>query len=219
MQQIELDSNQIASELTSKIPSRLTLPNEDIIQEYTEAKIMGRGEQYKEYVNDTNDLSEVTESAVDSISKQDFGNVATMAELEREVNKVKNNVYNRSNIKSAVDKLEKKINEQVDVGEKIKVTSLKHLGNLLKRFEQVLTFGGVGVSMILSAAGRYMFGASLMILIFTPLFLGVSLYEGNLQGVKVVAILSLMAGISAASWKGFDQLSKLLDKTYQSRHT
>ena len=226
---IQFEKNRLLSEFNGRRPNQVTIPNEDIIQEYIQAEVVGRGTDYKEYVNESDNVSNKTKETVNTLDENfDGENYETLDEVERKLNKTIRKIYDQSRMEKAIKKMEKQARKQIrnakNSSKKLRnefgktdvvIDTIDKLERLLKLFGSVLTFGGVAISMLLSVAGRSFAGAGLIMLCFAPIILlGTAAHGGIETGLIYTAVSATAAIAGGASWKAFDSLAHEIDRIY-----
>lgn len=205
--------------------SSINIVNDDNIQEYIEASSRGQGDDYIEYLNKDDSVSQ---STVEAAEGMDVGNSMTESEIRDKIEREINNIYTKGSIERVVNQLEEDINEAIrdnDLQNQIPsgvVSSISRLTDIMKKIvnyaESAVFFLGVGGSMLISEIGRLAMGAGMLIVVFTPILIGVSIAEGNpMIGLKVTAVVSAIILGGAAAHSSFDALAKSLDNLYMKR--
>lgn len=205
--------------------SSINIVNDDNIQEYIEASSRGQGDDYIEYLNKDD---RVSQSTVEAAEGMDVGNSMTESEIRDKIEREINNIYTKGSIERVVNQLEEDINEAIrdnNLQNQIPsgvVSSISRLTDIMKKIvdyaESAVFFLGVGGSMLISEIGRLAMGAGMLIVVFTPILIGVSIAEGNpMIGLKVTAVVSAIILGGAAAHSSFDALAKSLDNLYMKR--
>jgi hypothetical protein len=208
----------------------VTIGNEDIIKEFIQAKVVGGGEDYRDFVEQSDDLNDETVDTVGRLDKEmDGSDYVSVDEVESEINQAVNDLYRSGKkMRRGVQELESNINNQVmtDGGveqeferqfgsSNIVVDTIDKLKKLLKIVAGTVAFGGVAVSMILSAAGRSAVGAGILMMALSPVVVAGGLYAGDLFGAGAYIGVSAAAIIGGGlSWNGFDSVAKEIDRLY-----
>lgn len=207
--------------------SNMKIVNEDNIQEYIEASSRGQGDDYMEYLKEDDDVSESTVKAAEDI---DVGNSITEAEVKRKIEREINNIYTKGSIEKVANKLQQDINKAIrenNLQDKIPsgvVNSMDRLTDIMKKVvryaESAVFFLGVGGSMLMSKIGMFTMGAGMLMALFTPFFIGASIYDGTpILGLKITALIAAYVVGGAAAETGFDSLAKTLDEIYMKRRS
>lgn len=230
----------IASDIKSKLTSTRGIPirqiekyssssmnivNDDNIQEYVEASSRGQGDDYAEYLDEDDSVSQSTVEATEGI---DVGNSMTEGEIRDKIEREINNIYTKGSIERVANQLEEDINQAIrdnNLQNQIPsgvVRSVGRLTDIMKKIvnyaEGTVFFLGVAGSMLISEIGRFAMGAGMLIVLFTPILIGVSIVEGNpMIGLKVTAVVSAIILGGAAAHSGFDAVAKSLDNLYMER--
>jgi len=230
----------IAGEIKSKLSSTRDIPirqiqkyssssmnvvNDDNVQEYIEASSRGQGDNYMEYLEEDDNVSEETVEAAESI---DVSNSITEQELRDKIEREINNIYSKGSIERVANQLEEDINKAIrDNGLQNHissgvVSSIGRLTDIMKKIvnyaESAVFFLGVGGSMLISEIGKYTMGVGMLMALFTPLFIGASIYDGTpMVGLKITAMIAAYIVGGAAANSGFDTIAKSLDKLYMER--
>lgn len=205
--------------------SNMTIVNEDNIQEYIEASSRGQGDEYMEYLEEDGSVDQQTVEAAKDI---DVSNSITEKEVKRKIDREINNIYTKGNLEEVVKKLQKDINKAIrenNLEDRIPsgvVNSMDKLTDIMKKVvryaETAVFFLGVGGSMLISKLGMFTMGAGMIMALFTPIFIGASIYDGTpLLGLKLTALIAAYIVGGAAANAGFDSLAKILDEIYTKR--
>lgn len=209
---IEIETSKIVrkvNEMKSK-----NIPNEDIVQEYIEAKSRGDGDQYKEgFVEDTDsDVDPSTKSYVKSLSNADLGNINSIRELKTKIDSVHKRLYSSDNIRRAINKMEDKLNEKLGGTYNKTISSLKGLGDILKQ-NKYLTFAGLKISILMKELSLQTAAwGAISAVVLGPIMLGFGIHQSEiLLGFKWIiasTIASLTGFTMMKTWEHVEMIMR-----------